>query len=155
MARMSNIDKLKAISTPAEEDWLKIAEEWEKEDLYLERSTRIAVSVLSILRDRHMSKQELAEKMGVSAQYVSKIVKGNENLTLETISKLEQALDVVLINVVDQTCTCALESFSLKNVLIWDKIFSAKFSAKSNKLQPEGISYMPFQQFDTMDVTFS
>ena len=29
---MSNIDKLKTISTPAEEDWFKIAEEWEKED---------------------------------------------------------------------------------------------------------------------------
>lgn len=27
-----NVDKLRAISTPAEEDWFKIAEEWEKED---------------------------------------------------------------------------------------------------------------------------
>lgn len=27
-----NVDKLKSISTPAEEDWFKIAEEWEKED---------------------------------------------------------------------------------------------------------------------------
>ena len=29
---MSNIDKLKRISTPAEENWFEIAEEWEKED---------------------------------------------------------------------------------------------------------------------------
>ena len=29
---MNNIDKLKRISTPAEENWFKIAEEWEKED---------------------------------------------------------------------------------------------------------------------------
>ena len=56
---MSNIDKLKAISTPAEEDWLKIAEEWEREDVYLEKSTKIAVAVLSILRERRMTKQEL------------------------------------------------------------------------------------------------
>ena len=27
-----NEDKLKKISTPAEENWFKIAEEWEKED---------------------------------------------------------------------------------------------------------------------------
>jgi hypothetical protein len=27
-----NVDKLRAISTPAEEDWFKVAEEWEKED---------------------------------------------------------------------------------------------------------------------------
>ena len=29
---MSNIDKLKRISTPAEENWFEIAEEWERED---------------------------------------------------------------------------------------------------------------------------
>lgn len=27
-----NVDKLRAISTPVEEDWFKIAEDWEKED---------------------------------------------------------------------------------------------------------------------------
>lgn len=27
-----NVDKLRAISTPADEDWFKVAEEWEKED---------------------------------------------------------------------------------------------------------------------------
>ena len=49
---MNNMDRLKEISSPAEEDWFKIAEEWEKEDLYLEKSTKIAVSVLTILRER-------------------------------------------------------------------------------------------------------
>lgn len=29
---MSNIDKLKRISTPAEENWFEIAKEWERED---------------------------------------------------------------------------------------------------------------------------
>ncbi len=29
---MNNIEKLKRISTPAEENWFKIAEEWERED---------------------------------------------------------------------------------------------------------------------------
>ena len=50
---------------------------------------------------KNMSKQELAQKMNVSAQYVSKIVKGHENLTLETIKKIEQALDVQMIEVFD------------------------------------------------------
>lgn len=112
MASMSNIDKLKAISTPVEEDWLKIAEEWEKEDVYLEKSTRIAVTVLSILRERKMTKQDLAEKMGVSAQYVSKIVKGNENLTLETITKLEKALGVELISITDPKYVFSMEGIS-------------------------------------------
>jgi len=38
---MSNIDKLKRISTPAEEDWFKIAEEWEKEDNNAEKMVSV------------------------------------------------------------------------------------------------------------------
>ena len=34
--------------------------------------------------------------ISVSPQYVNKIVKGKENLTLDTISKLEQALEINL-----------------------------------------------------------
>lgn len=100
---MDNIAKLKAISTPEGDDWLKIAEEWEQEDAYLNRSAKIAASVLAVLDQRHMTKQDLAKRMGVSAQYVSKIVRGYENLTLETISKLESALGVTLLNTVDYT----------------------------------------------------
>ncbi len=103
MEKITNIEKLKAFSTPAEEDWLKIAEQWEKEDLYVEKSTKIALSVLYALREQNITKKELADRMGVSAQYVSKIVKGNENLTLETITKLENALGIELINVIDST----------------------------------------------------
>ena len=34
---MNNIDKLKKISTPAEENWFKIAEEWEREDKEMDK----------------------------------------------------------------------------------------------------------------------
>ncbi len=43
-----------------------------------------------------MTQRKLASKLGSSQQYVSKILKGNENLTLETVSKLEDALQVML-----------------------------------------------------------
>lgn len=145
MARMSNIDKLKAISTPAEEDWLKIAEEWEKEDAYLEKSTKIAVAVLSILRERRMTKQELAEKMEVSAQYVSKIVKGSENLTLETISKLERALDVELIRIAEPLYVFSIADNTSYVGSIWNKLLSTTFSAKSNGSKYKPNTYYPSQ----------
>lgn len=37
--------------------------------------------------------------MDVSPQYVNKIVKGKENLSLETIAKIEEALGISLISV--------------------------------------------------------
>jgi transcriptional regulator with XRE-family HTH domain len=46
-----------------------------------------------------MSQQKLAKLMNVSPQQISKIVKGHQNLTLETIVKLENALMIKLIKV--------------------------------------------------------
>ena len=38
----------------------------------------------------------LAERMGCSQQYVSNLLKGSSNMTLETIAKLESALHIDL-----------------------------------------------------------
>jgi plasmid maintenance system antidote protein VapI len=40
--------------------------------------------------------------MNISPQQISKIVKGQENMTLETISNLEIALGIQIIEEVDQ-----------------------------------------------------
>lgn len=39
----------------------------------------------------------LAKRMGCSQQYVSNLLKGNSNMTLETIARIETALDIDLI----------------------------------------------------------
>lgn len=152
---MSNIDKLRAVSAPAEEDWLKIAEDWDAEDAYLEKSTRIAVSILSVLRERKMTKQDLAAKMGVSAQFISKIVKGNENLTLETISKLEKALNIELVSVIDLTHFTSTDRPSHHREANWDKFCSVKFSAESNKSTSLPTTYLHYQRHRKFSLTIS
>lgn len=70
---------------------------------WLDRSAKIAIAVISTLRGNRAegkapaNQKELAERLGISPQQVSKIVKGQENMTLETISRLEQALEIHLI----------------------------------------------------------
>ena len=44
-----------------------------------------------------MTQKILAERMGCSQQYVSKILKGRENLSLETLAKIEDALNLRLV----------------------------------------------------------
>ena len=96
-----NKERLTALSKGAKSRWLENAEKHKESEKWSDRSTKIALNVLEILRQKNMSKQELAERMQVSAQYISKIVKGQENLTLETISKLESALGVEMIDIKD------------------------------------------------------
>ena len=44
-----------------------------------------------------MNRKQLAEKMNCSPQYISKVLKGRENLSLETLSKIEMALGISII----------------------------------------------------------
>ena len=45
-----------------------------------------------------MNQKQLAKKIGVTHQQISKIGSGSQNLTLETIAKLSDALGVELIS---------------------------------------------------------
>ena len=80
--------------------WLEKAQWREDNQAWLDKSALIAMKVLRAISDQNTSQKKLAEKMKVSAQYVNKIVKGSENLSLETISKLETALGILLIEVI-------------------------------------------------------
>lgn len=79
--------------TKAEVAFRKENKEW------LRKSGKIALAIRRELRVQGMSQQGLAAKMGLSPQYVGRILKGQENLTLETISKLEAAIGRPLVSV--------------------------------------------------------
>lgn len=99
---MKKEEKRKQFWDSVEDDkgsWLEKARYRRENRSWLRKSQRIAVRVLSILNEKGMQQKELAEAMDVTPQQVSKIVKGKQNLTLETISKLELVLGVKLFEV--------------------------------------------------------
>ena len=57
----------------------------------------IAIKIGSKMEEMGITQKQLAEKMGCSQQYISLLLKGNENLTLETISRIETALNISLL----------------------------------------------------------
>lgn len=72
--------------------------EWERKNrVWIRHSQFIAVMMLSRMDELHLTQTSLAERMGCSQQYVSRILKGKENLSLETISKIEEALQMPII----------------------------------------------------------
>jgi transcriptional regulator with XRE-family HTH domain len=52
---------------------------------------------LDALKAQGLTQKDLAERLNVTPQQISKIVKGEENLTLETITNLELALGIHII----------------------------------------------------------
>ena len=49
------------------------------------------------MKQEGLIQKTLAERMNCTQQYVSKILKGKENMSLDTLSKLEDALGINLI----------------------------------------------------------
>ena len=50
--------------------------------------------MIHALKELGMTQKMLAEKMNCTQQYISKILKWRENLSLEAISKIENALGI-------------------------------------------------------------
>jgi transcriptional regulator with XRE-family HTH domain len=49
------------------------------------------------MEDQSVTQAELARRMGCSQQYVSNLLKGSTNMTLETIARLENALHIDIV----------------------------------------------------------
>ena len=111
--------------------------EWEALSIELEntiwrsKAVSIAFTVLALLDQKGISKQELAAKMNVKPQYISRIVKGKANVTLETLVKIEQALGSTIIEVVDPTETVSNLFYSFINN-DWKDQFSSENSTVTN-----------------------
>ena len=72
--------------------------EWRRDNWsWLRHSQKIAVKVLLRMKQEGLTQKALAERMDCTQQYVSKILKGKENMSLDTLSKLEDALGINLI----------------------------------------------------------
>ncbi|MER0439385.1 helix-turn-helix transcriptional regulator [Emticicia sp. W12TSBA100-4] len=102
---MKNEPLIKQLNQIAQTDnsWKKDVVFYEENKDWLELSADIAIRILSTLRANKTngkypnSQKQLAELMGISSQQINKILKGNENLTLKTINKIEKTLNIRLI----------------------------------------------------------
>ena len=99
------LEKLYSLISKEKTGWLEKARWREENEDWLDLSFEIAVKILGALRKNKESdtfpktQKELADAMGCTPQYINKVLKGHENLQLETISKLGNILDLPLIEV--------------------------------------------------------
>lgn len=89
--------RLKEISAKISDKDRKTSEFRKNNRKWLRKSSQIALSIMHQIDERGITKTELASMIGVSPSYIGKLLRGNENLTLETITKLEEVLEVELV----------------------------------------------------------
>ena len=81
-------------ATPSK--WRENAQWRRNNEKWLGYARIITVKVLKAMDEQSVTQTMLAERMGCTQQYVSNLLKGSSNMTLETISRLESALHINL-----------------------------------------------------------
>lgn len=92
-----NVEKFEALVSNQKSGWHKDVEERLRNKSWQDKVFDIALTLLKYKDAHKLNQAELARKIGVSKQYINRILQGKENLTLETIGKIEDALQIKLI----------------------------------------------------------
>lgn len=96
---MNRNEKIKNLTAPIPSTWKEEAAKRAANRGARRNARKVALLILEALAAQKMTQTLLAECMGVSRQQVSKIVKGEENFTFETIDKLERALNISILQI--------------------------------------------------------
>lgn len=87
-----------------EKNCISLKTTWYKETIvghdkkeWTEYSQLIAVVMSKRMTELGLTQQMLAEKMNCTQQYISKVLKGKKNMSLGTICKIENALNIEII----------------------------------------------------------
>ena len=91
------IEFLESYQSGAPSKWRADAQ-WRREnEFWLTYSRHITLKVLRGMDEQSVTQAELARRMGCTQQYVSNLLKGSSNMTLETIARLEIALNLDIL----------------------------------------------------------
>ena len=93
------IRKLDALCGSRISQWRKKAE-WRMDNrFWLEKSEKVALSILNAMNGKGISREELAGSLGISVDQLHKYLSGDENMDLKTICLFEKTLGIDIIEI--------------------------------------------------------
>ena len=105
MMANNNLDKFNKLVSKEKSGWLAKAEWRKQNEEWLDLSFKIAVKIMTALKANKETdtfpnnQKELADALECTPQYISKLLKGQERLGIDTISKVGNVLRVKLLEV--------------------------------------------------------
>lgn len=86
--------KFKSLVSDKKSDYLSADIDREKRLL----RARVVFKILDFINSSNpkITREQFAKKIGVTKQYVSKLLRGNENLTMDTMQKIAHAMEIEL-----------------------------------------------------------
>ncbi len=99
MTKKEAIERLEKLQSASLSSWRdeEVRRKNAKNNGWLSYSRKIAIKIAVVMKRQNLTRQDVADKLCCSPQYVSRLLKGEENLSLETICKLENALNIPIL----------------------------------------------------------
>lgn len=93
-----NMKKFLSLVSPEKDDTLEQIR-WRIDNRpWLRHCQYIALKILITLDKENISIDKFSELSGIEKEEIMKILEGSENMTIQTISKIEEALQIKIIN---------------------------------------------------------
>ncbi|OYU79737.1 MAG: hypothetical protein CFE23_12595 [Flavobacterium sp. BFFFF1] len=86
-------------NSKVDKDWIKEAKARVQNEEDLDVAFSIAVKILRAMKTKNLSQKQLGELFDVSPQYISKLLKGKQNLTINSANKFGRLLGIKLLEV--------------------------------------------------------
>jgi transcriptional regulator with XRE-family HTH domain len=148
----NNLDIFKSLISEEKSGWLEKAKYRQENQDWLDISFSISIKILSVLRLNKKksifpkNQKELAEVLDCTPQYVSKLLKGTEKLNIETISKIQKALNITIIDLglnrnkieivaQNESIFYKHQSPKIKDYKKFDNVISCNFRTSKNHSQ--------------------
>lgn len=118
-------------------DWLDKNGNAETET-FIETNLEIVTRILDIMKEKKMSKSDLADKLGKQPSEISKLLSGFHNLSLKTIVKIQVVLGekIIVATKEEQPVTPVKE-------YVYLTAFVSSNKKSSEDYQPTKISHIP------------
>jgi antitoxin component HigA of HigAB toxin-antitoxin module len=72
---------------------------WRQEnEAWLKWSRAVALSVINYMQENGLTRSDIADRLGVSQQYVSRILSGSTNFSFKSVAEIERKLGISCMN---------------------------------------------------------
>jgi len=92
--RQKTLDFLEANMSKQPSTFIEDAKWRQENEVWLKWSRGIALSIVDYMQSNNLSRSEVAERLGVSPQYVSRILSGKTNFSFKSVAEIERKLGI-------------------------------------------------------------
>lgn len=92
--RQKTLDFLEAHQSEKPSTFVEDAKWRQENEVWLKWSRNVALSIVDYMQENGASRSDIATKLGVSPQYVSRILSGSINFSFKSIAEIERKLGI-------------------------------------------------------------